>query len=233
MKTLLFCTGYGKSKDQWVDRHSRWIASIERTTLDIDTILIPDDGSPEVPQWDGIRVISEGELPEVEAIERGVIYRFNDNLGRLSLYNYPGFYRSFVFAAEYAKKYNYEKVIHIESDAAVISDRMQDYLNNFSNGWETFWCYKYRLPETAIQVIAGDHLENYYKFIDEPYSKFANKPADPDMGQGTSWLPYSVNKSFVGDRYGENNGKIPTGVDYACQIENNNQCWWLFNGNDE
>ena len=227
MKTLIFCTGYGKNLEEWETRHSKWINAIESGTLEADTLLIPDDGSPELPNWEGITMLS-GELPDQEPDTRGVIYSFPDNLGRQAIYVYPGWYRSFMFAAKYAKKYGYEKVIHIESDAFIISERMQQYINAINYGWMTFWCPKYQLPETSIQVITGPALNDFIALIDAPYSLVSGKPADPNPSQGISWLPFNaVNQMFKGDRYGENKGQVPMDADYACQIEPGEHCWWL------
>jgi hypothetical protein len=227
MKTLIFSTGYGKNLEDWETRHGKWINAIEAGNLEVDTLLIPDDGSPELPNWDGVTVL-KGELPDQEPDTRGVIYSFPDNLGRQAIYVYPGWYRSFMFAAKYAKKYGYEKVIHLESDAFIISERMQDYINSLTDGWMTFWCPRYQLPETSIQVIAGAALAEYASMADAPYELFSGRPADPNPSQGMSWLPFNlVNKSFTGDRYGENNGEVPMDADYACQIEPTASCWWL------
>lgn len=227
MKTLIFCTAYGKTLDEWETRHSKWINAIESGKLEVDTLLLPDDGSPELPNWDGITVL-KGDLPDQEPDTRGVIYSFPDNLGRQAIYVYPGWYRSFMFAAKYAKKYGYEKVIHLESDAFIISERMQDYINSLNEGWMTFWCPRYQLPETSIQVIAGSALDDYISMADAPYTMFTGKPADPNPSQGTSWLRFNViNQAFTGDRYGENRGQVPMDADYACQIEPTAPCWWL------
>jgi hypothetical protein len=227
MKTLIFCTGYGKNIEIWETVYSRWINAIESSKLDVDTLLIPDDGSPELPKWNGVDIL-QGTLPEQESNARGVIYSFPDNLGRQAIYVYPGWHRSFMFAVEYAKKYGYEKVIHLEADAFIISERMQQYVNSINDGWVTFWCPRYQLPETSIQVIAGPALDKYYELSKVPYEQFAGKPADPSASQGTSWLKFdTVNKSFKGDRYGEHRGNVPVDADYACQLEPTAPCWWL------
>lgn len=227
MKTLIFCTGYSKNIEIWETLHSKWINSIEAGKLDVDTLLIVDDGSPELPNWPGVTIL-QGQLPENEPKSRGVIYSFPDNLGRQGLYVYPGWYRSFMYAAQYAQKYGYEKVIHVESDAFIISERMQVYVNSVVDGWMTFWCPRYRLPETSIQIIAGSALADYVAMSTMPYELFAGRPADPDPSQGASWLKFSAsNQMFIGDRYGENRGQVPANADYACQIEPTAPCWWL------
>jgi hypothetical protein len=229
MKTLIFCTGYSKNLEEWEMRYGRWINAVESGNLNVDTILIPDDGSKELPDWEGVTILKE-DLPDQEPDSRGIIYSFPDNLGRKDVYVTPGWHRSFMFAMTYAQKYGYEKVIHLESDAFIISPRMEDYINEISNGWETFWCPKWRLPETSIQVIAGNSLNDYLELSLIPYEKFSGKPPDPNPSQGESWLRFThIHKEFKGDRYGENgaNSIIPEDADYACQILPHTFCWWL------
>lgn len=227
MKTLIFCTGYAPSLKQWEAIHGRWINAVENSELSVDKILIPDDGSPFLPSWAGVDVI-DAVLPKEEPVTRGVICRHSSNLGRQSVYVYPGWHRSFILAAQYAQKYGYEKIIHVEADAFIISRQLINYINDFDQGWETFWCPRYQLPETAIQVITGLGLQHLYSLIGVPYSQFSGRPADPGYGQGASWLPYTtVNKHFHGDRWGETHQIPPKNADYACQIPVTMHCWWL------
>jgi len=232
MKTLVFCTAFSKTKERWEDLHSRWINAVENGHLEVDKILIPDDGSPEIPEWEGLDYINEGELTDIEPAARGVVYKFKDNLGRPSMYNQVGWYRSFVFAGMYAKKYGYERVIHVEADAFLLSKRIQNYMNNFTDGWESFWCPRHQIPETGIQIIAGEKwINEFAKFYDIPYSQFEGHPPDPGVEQGESYLPYVTNKNFIGDRYGEDeeNTRVPLNADYACQIQPTTFAWWMNN----
>ena len=229
MKTLIFCTGYASSLEKWEAIYGRWINAVESGSLSVDKILIPDDGSPCLPSWPGIDTLVEN-LPQTEPHARGVIYQHNTTLGRQAVYVYPGWHRSFMLAAQYARQYGYEKIIHVEADAFLISDRIHQYINDFNSGWVTFWCPRYQLPETAIQVIAGSALNSLYEIIDVPYSKFSGWPADPGIGQRASWLPYTtINKDFHGDRWGETLRMPPKNADYACQIPHTMHCWWLGN----
>jgi len=227
MKTLLHCTGYASTLNEWEIRYGRWINSVETGPLDFDTILIPDDGSPELPSWDGVAVIDEDDLPDEESQSRGIIYRYQKHLGRQSIYVYPGWYRSFMFAAEYAKKYGYDKVIHIESDAFIISEKLGKFVNEFDQGWISLWCPRHQIPETSIQVIAGKDLEKFYELSKIPYSEVSGRPADPGANQGAPWLPYTVNRDFLGDRWGEGPHPTPRDADYTGQIPMDYDCWWI------
>lgn len=232
MKTLLFCTTFAKTLDQWEELHGRWINAVESGILEVDKILMPDDGSPELPSWEGIKVIEEGNLPDIEPEERGVIYHFKDNLGRPAFYNHRGWYRSFTFSAIYAKKYGYDKIIHIEADSFLLSNKIQDYINNFQEGWDAFWCMRHQIPETAIQIIAGkEWIDKLYEFSLLPPETFDGRPPDPGVEQGKPYFPYTVNRNFLGDRYGEDeiNTRVPLNADYACQIRPTTFAWWLNN----
>lgn len=219
MKTLIFCTGYSSNIQDWNTKYNRWIDAISKSSVVFDKILIPDDGSPSLPPSDqNLSIIDPLALPQEEPTTQIVIAHYQDRLGRQGVYVYPGWYRSFMFSSIYAKRYDYNKIIHIESDAFILSSRMKQHMNQFSEGWEAYWCPKYLCPETAIQIIAGSSIEAFCKLSNEPYSKFSGIPADPNGSQASSYLPYSVNKNFVGDRYGEGALQVPDSSDYACQI---------------
>ena len=56
---------------------------------------------------------------------------------------------------QFAKANGFGKVIHIESDSFVRGDRLKAYINDASSGWTALWCPRHRMPESAIQIIAG------------------------------------------------------------------------------
>src|ERR1700729_1296872 len=99
LKTLVFCTSYTGRRDRpwedWEVHYKRWLRAIRFSTLDYDQILIVDDGSPTLPKWPDTSILTA--LTPSQPIEPVVIFHFGDNLGRLSGYDYPGWYRSFVF----------------------------------------------------------------------------------------------------------------------------------------
>lgn len=114
---------------------------------------------------------------------------------------YPGWWRSFFHSLVLAKQVGAKKIIHIESDAYVISERMLDYINALESGWTTFWCASYQMPETAIQVICEDQFDAMENFAAKGFSEFNGHLAE-------RILPFTcINRDFIGDRYGE--FKIP------------------------
>jgi hypothetical protein len=227
MKTLIFCTAYAADSMTWDHKHRLWVNSVRSSGLYHDHLLLPDDASPDVPEWFDAEHIHEPELPLLGT--NTTIYRFRENLGRSGIFTQPGWYRSFVFAAVFAKHYGFDKIIHIEADSAVISQHMVSYLNQFSQGWEAFWCPRWNLPETALQVLAGDAVDKLFEFAMIPYwDNFAGRQVDPPVDSGqTSYFPFSINRDFVGDRYGEYTKEIPKHADYACQVGLDIPRWWI------
>ena len=211
MHTLLFCTAYADSPQRWDSRYRKWLDYFSRSRLAKDQILMIDDGSTSLPAWRGVRVLHQ--LPQERPPEKAVVYHFPRNLGRSGMLDYPGWFRSFAFAASYARTYGFSKIVHVESDCYLYSDRMVQFVNALSAGWTTFWCESQGFPETCIQVICADQLDAYLKLAGMDYAtQLANRPIE-------NLLPFTdVRKDFIGDRYGEFARWVPEEADYGCQI---------------
>lgn len=178
-----------------------------------DQLLIIDDGSTTIPDWTNTEIISNEQLPQESKAET-VIFKFEDHLGRQAVDCYPGWYRSYMFAASYADRFGFDKIIHIESDAHLISDRIQTYVNDLSSGWTTFWCPRHSFPENAIQIIAGNSVTDFIKWNKKriPYDNYKGVYAE-------YWTPFTnVNKEFNGDRWNEFDSSIPLDADFAAQL---------------
>lgn len=209
-KTLLFTTSYCPDNDVWEKRLYEWYNYFSSSSLVYDKLLILDDSSPILPAWNNVLNITEPF--NNEPVEKNLLIRFKTHLGRPSMLNYPGWFRSFSFAAKYAIKFNYSKIIHIESDAYIVSEKLFNYVNNLNKGWVSLWCNLYKFPETAIQIICKDQIANYYNITQLPYEKyFINSPIE-------NMIPFTlIEKQFIGDRYFEYQNYIPKNADYSCQ----------------
>jgi hypothetical protein len=64
-----------------------------------------------------------------------LMFTFPEQLGRSSMFCYPGWWRSFTYAVKIAQLYGFDKIIHIESDAYVCSQRLSDYIHSINCGW--------------------------------------------------------------------------------------------------
>ena len=127
-KTLLFTTSFCSSIEEWNERVFKWFNYFTKSTLHYNKLLIVDDGSSILPEWNEVELIDKPFIDE--PLSKSFIFHFNKNLGRPAHLDYPGWFRSFNFAARYALKFNYDKVIHIESDAYLLSERIFNYFNN-------------------------------------------------------------------------------------------------------
>jgi hypothetical protein len=196
MKSIIFCTSYIRDADAWETRYQRWLDYYQDFPLDVVKRLMIDDGSPYLPPADIIKTVSN-TAPLASIEDKNLIIRFDDNLGRQSIKDYPGWWRSFLHSLEVARELGADKIIHIESDAYILSPRLRDFIDQTSTGWHVLWTQHNNFPETAIQVICRDQFEIFEDFKQKnPTLHF------PDMAE--HMLPFTaVNKKFKGDRYSE------------------------------
>ena len=200
MNTLLFCTSYADSEDAWNGRYKSWYDYYVLGKVKYDKMLMFDDGSPLMPSF----CSSES------------VYTFPTHLGKRSIIDYDGWYRSFGTAIQFAQNNAYDKIVHCEADAYLLSDRVIDFVNQIESGWHCFWCPKHNMQESALQVICRDQIHSAINFTSKNYDEYRNKPID-------CLFPYThIHKQFTGDRYGEDGGDfIPNGSDYSCQTSSN------------
>ena len=209
LSTLIFCTSYFESERTWKCRYRRWIDYYSRV-FPSEYLFLIDDGSPFVPPDCDVRVNENIEFLAIG--QTATIYRFRSRLGRSSAFNYPGWFRSFTFSIEIAKKLSLSKIIHIESDAYILTRRALDYLTNTNTGWTVFWCPRWSFPETALQVICSDQFHALEALQKKSYSAFSNRPVE-------RLLPYTrVEKRVFGNRYGEYRLRVPSYADFAVQV---------------
>lgn len=223
-RTLVFCTSYAATAAEWQYRYRTWLDAVLCSRLDFDQILMVDDGSPLLPDWPDVAIVRDGE-----AVPRGrkiILRTFSDHLGRLDLHDFPGWFRSYTFVGPYAKTHGFERIVHVESDAYVISPRMQAYVNAVRNGWVAFWCPCHEIPEAGIQVIAADALPAFLEVCGRPYASYSRDAMEYQ-------LPFThVEKGLKGDRYGELQLFVPRDADYSAQTPliaggEQKHLWWL------
>ena len=227
MKTLVFCTSYASNAESWDNRQAIWLRALQRSTLHFEQLLIVDDGSTTLPNWTDIEIVREADAPRPEDVQSSapiLLYAHTERLGRQSVFQFPGWYRSFAFGVLYGEAHGFEKIIHLESDAFLVSDRIQRHFNEFTSGWFSVWCEAYQFPEIAIQAAAGDEVAAMAAFVREPYSRLA--------GQIHEYLlPFThIERDFVGNRYGEMIGHIPRHADYSAQTHSGQPdsfYWWI------
>jgi hypothetical protein len=228
-RTLVFCTAYTHGSAgpfyTWNQRYRTWVDAIRSTALDYDQILLIDDGSASLPDWPDVTIVRSGD--DIRCDAPLVLYHFREHLGRRAVSDFPGWVRSFFFAATYAQANGFEKVVHIEADAFLISHRIQQYVNDINDGWVTLFCPLFARPESGIQIIAGSALERYRAFAEQPVDALAGAVIE-------TTLPFThIETSFIGDRYGEYLDYVPVQAEWCMQAVPTGKIpldafyWWL------
>ncbi|MGA3303735.1 MAG: hypothetical protein ABSC72_10660 [Methylovirgula sp.] len=210
---MVFCTSYIEDKDIWEGRYNRWL-SHHKKVFPTSPLFIIDDGSPFLPDEEGVTISTN--LSKITIGERATIFHFSNRLGRQSVTNFPGWFRSFTFSANIAKKFGFTKIIHIESDSFILTRKAVHYVETIDKGWTAFYCPRWNFPETAFQVICSDTFEALEKVRDTPYEEnFSQKLMELS-------LPFThVETKIYGNRYGEFRSKVPRSADFAIQVGKN------------
>ncbi len=222
---MLFCTSYFDTEEVYQKRYRKWIDyySGHPFCRDKDLFLIDDHSDLRLVDGD-IHVIGESEFGCGRAQKINLIH-FGERKGGPEAANSAGWYRSFLKSLDLARRFGYERIVHAESDAYLISRRIFDYIEETRFGWTMFWCHLFRFPETGLQVICKDQFPLF--------ERFQSKGHDFYVGKMAEWtLPYTRLEAFFnGDRFGEYAGKIGgddrirqvDGMDYYTQCSLNVQ----------
>ena len=85
------------------------------------------------------------------------------HLGRQHVWTFPGWKRSFYHGLKVARSRNAKNIAHIESDCFITLDGREEFLHYFySSGYYAPYCKAYNFPETALQILNEDWVNNYY-----------------------------------------------------------------------
>jgi hypothetical protein len=211
LRTLLFCTSFCGDEAAWRSRQRRWLDHHLALPLEHDAVFVIDDASPFVPADPDVRVL-DALPPALPEGPRAFFYRFATHEGRIRLTGHRGWWRSFLFSLDIARAYGFERIVHVESDAFLLSRRIVDRINATTDGWTAYWCPQYGVPEPALQVIAHDQFD--------AMAAVAARGLDAlTVALAELTIPFTrIERGYAGNRYGESRGRIPGYADYACQV---------------
>ena len=211
LRTLLFCTSFCSGEAAWRSRQRRWLDHHLALPLEHDAVFVVDDASPFAPADPDVLVL-DALPPTLPGEPRAFFYRFATHEGRIGLTGHRGWWRSFLFSLDVARAYGFERIVHVESDAFLLSRRIVDRINATVDGWTAYWCPLYGFPEPALQVIAHDRFDAMAAVAARGLDALTESLAE-------FTLPFTrVEQGFAGNRYGETRGRIPGYADYACQV---------------
>jgi len=194
-----------------------------RSGLHFDQVLLVDDGSPLLPDWPDTQVVTDRLEYVIE--KKILLYHFSERLGRPAATNFPGWHRSFVFGSTFARLHGFTKIIHLESDAYLISAAIISHFNQIEEGWSAPWCSRHTRPETAIQVVAGESLNAFHDWAAVDYGELAGTNHE-------NAFPFTrILREFNGDRFGEFLSFVPADADWVTQTRWRDPWpqyfWWL------
>jgi hypothetical protein len=224
LKSFIFCTSFVsplKSSNN-LERYKRWVEfySPKLSLFDAEALFLIDDGSPQIA-IENAGIFDVTGLPD--KIENVVnVFRFENNLGRPSQRDYRGWWRSFTYSVILARHYNFDKIIHLESDFFTLTADLIAYIRELDSGWTTFYSDYHQFPESAMQIICKDQYGKLMECYDEVFKR--NYQMDVVAER---YFPFTnVNKKFRGDRLGQFDVldgwlsviKPPLKLDYIGQI---------------
>ena len=212
-RALIFCTSYIND----VERYRRWIDYMlpRRAAFGADRVFLINDGC-EHADFDARIAAIDGAAPLAESLPGElVMVTFPERLGRTSMFCYPGGWRSFTYSVRLARRYGYDKIIHIESDAYVCSRRLADYIRRVNRGWTALWSQHYLFPETAIQIICRDAYAELEAYADRGPAFFRASTRAAEY-----LLPFDkIEHRFRGERCGAlDRAAGAQGRDYLAQV---------------
>lgn len=191
MRTALFSPlyldGLDKSGSDRFARNVRWVKWYQKIQADIgfDDIWMADNGS-------SVAMFNRfcQEHPKVK------LARFN-HLPRGEGENpYPYCWRALWFVGHLIGK-GYDKIVIIDSDSFVVSDRLSKFTKECLSGWRSVWSNKYQFPMAEFQIINRDAFPVFHRYTS---GRFEDKVGEL-MEKA---LPFTeVHKEFRCDRYGE------------------------------
>ncbi len=197
MRTALFSPCYLDGSDPLGNfRVERYIAYVKyylaiQEELGFDHLWLADNASAEQSAAALFNGIGIGRSANVR------LHRFDEHLARGPGPNeYPYCWRGMYFIRQLILD-GYDKIILIDSDAYVTSERMAHYIRSLDTGWTTFWCKRYQFPTAECYVLCKDAFPGFLAYTDPPWQAYVGNLMETS-------LPFTlVNREFQCDRSGE------------------------------
>lgn len=215
MKTLLIAPCIVDTEER-VQRYIKWLEYYMPLAdkIGFSEILLIDNASPQ----ENIDKLANkhAELISKYPINLHII-RKKVRIERFPPHGYGFWYRAMASGYKYALNWDYDKVIHIDSDAFIFTNKMCNWLKDIKYGWVSTYTKLCGFPECNIHVVAGRYnLIKAKIWMTEDFLEFYPN----DIAEKR--IPWTeVNKDFTGDRYPEFGKMVQEPEwDYCCQTPN-------------
>jgi hypothetical protein len=137
---------------------------------------------------------------------------------RIDRLTYPRYYRSLWGAIKIAKMLQADRLLEIESDAWVYTQRLATKLASIETGIGSPWCPRYRMPEVMLAAYYHDSFDATLRLIESRTWAQWSEPRLASFEQIVSAnLPLVVWDEFKGDRYVECGIPVCESSDFSVQ----------------
>lgn len=116
----------------------------------------------------------------------------------------------------------YEKIIFIDTDFFVLSEKMTEWVKSKNDGWSTVYCNKFSFPEAAFGILCKSAFSSYLGLTKTPYLQ-RNEECLKNNIPMENILPFTYieRDMLIGDRYGEYTDQ---GIDQTPDMDFYAQC---------
>ena len=128
-------------------------------------------------------------------------FRHDEQLKRGEGLDYPSCWRN-LWSIRGLIEFGYKKIIMVDTDAYVISQKMSDYIKNLKSGWVAFHVPKHNFPSAECQILCEDSFPEFLKYTKGKFTDKVGLLMERD-------IPFThVEKKFNCDRFGEYEPKV-------------------------
>ena len=190
-----------------VRRHEKWLDFIIplKDKLGYDEIFFADNAS------------DSAKLSNLQQKHNFTVHRSNVHIPRKAQNAYGYWYIALAIASKYAMDNGYHKILYIDTDMYVLSERICEYAKSLTSGWAALWCPRHNFPETNFQIIGPDKLQEFHQHMSRDFLVYYPE------GMAETCIPWThVEKGFNGDRYGEMNNGL--GIPQVKEMQYYGQC---------
>jgi hypothetical protein len=223
LRTVLYSACYlegndsfGNSRLERTERYLKYYRAIKEE-IGFEKIFLLDNSST----WENLKKLGGSVYDEnnrsitIFSPSDLFVYRCRDHLerGNSSGEDYPYCWRALYFINTLIDQYRYEKIISIDTDCFVVSNRLAQFTRYCVSGWHTLYCQKYKFPEASFHILNQDAFPVLEKYTED--RNFMSRNGKVMIERD---IPFTkVHKQFDCDRYGEDRIVQKKGMDLYAQ----------------